>query len=130
MQPSPEGVKKSRRTLPARGRLSKLWLMELEPLQGKPARIPPGYVAVKLNEEYRNAYRALYARYGTVLEGLPVLRERDFDGRTVKLKAGQLEALNKAFARLAATKPEGAQGVFEAQERTKNRLFKRLQYLS
>jgi hypothetical protein len=104
--------------------------MELEPLRGKPVRIPPGHVAVKLSHEYRRAYRALYAHYGTVLEGLPVLRERDFDGRTVKLKAEQLEALNRALARLAGTKPEGARGAFEAQERTKNRLFKRLQYLS
>jgi hypothetical protein len=110
--------------------LSKLWLMELEPLQGKPVRIPPGHVAVKLSDEYRSAYRALYAHYGTVLEGLPVLRERDFDGRTVKLKVGELEALNRAFARLAATKPEGTPGVFEGQERSRNRLFKRLQYLS
>lgn len=120
----------SRVTLPGRGALSKLRLMEVEPLQGKPVRIPPGHVAVKLSDEHRRAYRALYARYGTVLEGLPVLRERDFDGRSVKLKAEQLEALNRAFARLGATKPTGAQGVFEAQERSKNRLFKRLQYLS
>jgi hypothetical protein len=116
--------------LPGRGRLSKLWLMKLEPLQGKPVRMPPGHVAVKLSEEYLNAYKGLYAHYGTVLEGLPVLRERDFDGRTVKLKAKELAALNAAFARLEATKPTGVEGVFEAQERSKNRLFKRLQYLS
>ncbi len=75
-------------------------------------------------------YRELYARYRTVLDGLPVLRERDADGRAVKVTPAQLVALNRAFADLE--EPDGGPpaSVFEAQEQSKNRLFKRLQYLS
>lgn len=104
--------------------------MEIEPLQGTPVRFPPGRVAIRLDQRHRIAYKRLYAEYGTVLEGLPVLRERDFDGRAVKMTLVQLEALNQAFARLGE-RPRGRVGTaFEAQERSKNGLFKRLQYLS
>jgi hypothetical protein len=104
--------------------------MAIEPVTGEPVRIPPGRVAVRLNDEHRRAYRQLYARYRTILDGLPVLREdRDFDGRPVKMTRAQLEALNSAFASLG--EPEGGHGsVFEGQEAGRTGLFKRLQYLS
>jgi hypothetical protein len=103
--------------------------MEIAPVQGTPTRIPPGRVAVRLNEDHRTVYRELYARYQTVLGDLPVLRDKDFDGRVVKLTPRQLEALNEAFSRRSG-EPKAGGGVFTAQERAKNRLFKRLQYLS
>jgi hypothetical protein len=103
--------------------------VEIEPVTGVPVRIPPGRVAIRLDERHKSAYRALYARYRTVLDGLPVLRERDFDGRAVKVTPAQLEALNRAFASLDAAEQSPA-NVFDAQERSRQRLFKRLQYLS
>jgi hypothetical protein len=103
--------------------------VEIEPVEGTPVRFPPGRVAIRLNERHRRAYRALYAHYRTVLDGLPVLRERDFDGRAVKVTPAQLDALNRAFASLGATKRLPA-NVFDAQERSRQGLFKRLQYLS
>jgi len=103
--------------------------MELEPIEGKPVRFPPGQVEIRLNQQYRSAYRALYARYQSILAGLPVLRERDFDGRAVKVTAQELEALRRAFASLAAPTAKHST-VFGAQEALKERLFKRLQYLS
>lgn len=103
--------------------------MEIEPVVGTPVRIPPGRVAIRLDERQKSAYRALYAGYRTVLDGLPVLREREFDGRAVNVTPRQLEALNRAFASLAAAEPPPA-NVFDAQERSRQRLFKRLQYLS
>lgn len=104
--------------------------MEVEAVEGKPVRFPPGRVAVRLDAKHWRAYRTLYARYLTVLGGLPVLREHDFDGRPVKMTAKELEALNRAFAALASEVEAVAGAAFEAQERAKNRLFKRLQYLS
>jgi hypothetical protein len=60
-----------------------------------------------------------------------MLAERDFDGkRSVKLTSRQLEALNAAFTRLAQDDEDDARTVFEAQGQARNRLFKRLQYLS
>ena len=103
--------------------------MDFQPVEGKPVRFPPGYVEVRLDEGHRRLYRTLYARYCTILDGLPVLRDRDFDGRAVKMPAARLEAMNAAFQALAETKPT-ADGAFGAQEAGRNRLFKRLQYLS
>jgi hypothetical protein len=103
--------------------------VEIEPLTSSPVRIPPGRVAIRLDERHKSAYRDLYARYRTVLDGLPVLRERDFDGRAVKVTPAQLEALNRAFASLSAA-PLPPANVFDAQERSRQRLFKLLQYLS
>ncbi|HEY8173370.1 MAG TPA: hypothetical protein VIH21_09785 [Dehalococcoidia bacterium] len=108
--------------------------MNIDPLVGTPVRVPPGRVAVRLNEGHRRAYRTLYGRYQTILDGLPVLRDdRDFDGRAVKVTPSQLEALNHAFATLADG--NGAAGrkpgsVFAGQEASKEQLFKRIQYLS
>jgi len=104
--------------------------MEVEAVEGRRVRFPPGRVAVRLDAGQRRAYRALYAQYQTVLEGLPVLRERDFDGRVVKLKAAELEALNRAFAALASEGEARGGAAYEAQERGRSRLSKRLQYLS
>jgi hypothetical protein len=104
--------------------------MELEPVVGKPVRFPPGRVAIRLDERHKSAYRRLYARYLSVLAGLPVLRERDFDGRAVNVPPWQLDALNRAFASLANPPVDGADSAFGQQEKARTRLFKRLQYLS
>ena len=103
--------------------------MDYQPIEGKPVRFPPGRVEVRLNEGHRRLYRALYARYRTIIDGLPVLRERDFDGRAVKITSAQLEAMNAAFGDLAGSEPSRT-GTFGAQEEGRTRLFKRLQYLS
>jgi hypothetical protein len=104
--------------------------MAYEPISGKPVRWPPGRVEIRLSEAHRNAYRALYARYQSILAGLPVLRDRDFDGRPVKVKPAQLEALNRALASLGEL-PKGPIGTaYASQEAAKSRRFKRLQYLS
>jgi hypothetical protein len=116
--------------LPIASRLSKLTLMKYEPIQGKPVRFPPGRLEIRLNQEYKSEYRALYARYQSILAGLPVLRDRDFDGRPVKVTGAQLDALNRAFARLAEPSHEQAGTAFASQEAAMSRLFKRLQYLS
>ena len=71
-----------------------------------------------------------YARASTDLFGLPALRERDFDGREVKLSRDELDRLNDALARYGAPPEPETGSVFETQERYKTALFKRLQYLS
>jgi hypothetical protein len=103
--------------------------MDLAPVAGKTLRFPPGRVEVRLNDAHRRAYRALYAAYRTVIDGLPTLRDRDFDGRAVRMTAKQLDALNAAFEGLADEDGRGS-SVFAAQEAGRTRLFKRLQYLS
>ena len=103
--------------------------MEYEPVTGKPVRFPPGRVEVRLKPAHRSAYRALYGAYRTILDGLPVLRDRDFDGRPVRMTQGQLDALNEAFRALAESARRG-DGAFAAQEAGRTRLFKRLQFLS
>lgn len=102
----------------------------IEPIEGTRVRFPPGRVAIRLDERHRRAYRALYDRYGTLLLDMPVLRERDFDARAVKITPRQLDALNKAFASLQEAGEPAPGDAFEAQERAKTRLFKRLQHLS
>ncbi len=106
--------------------------MMIEPVVGSPVRIPPGRVAVRLDERHRVAYTRLYRRSGTTLDQqLPVLRDRDFDGRAIKMTPAQLEALNRAFASLApGPRGETRTSVFEAQEAAKTGLQKRTQYLS
>jgi hypothetical protein len=103
--------------------------MDIEPITGRPLRFPPGRVAVRLDEQHKRAYQRLYARYRTNTDALPVLRERDFDGRTLKLTPAQVEALNRGFASLSEGHAAGA-GVFDAQAQARSRLFKKLQYLS
>ena len=104
--------------------------MPTEPIVGKAVRFPPRRVEIRLEPEQRSPYRRLYAAYGTVLDGLPVLRDRDFDGRAVVVTQRQLEALNQAFAKLADEGSATAEGVFSTQEARRTQLFKRLQYLS
>lgn len=104
----------------------------IEPIVGSRVRIPPGRIGVRLDERHRVAYTRLYRRSGTTLDQLlPVLRERDFDGRVVKMTPDQLEALNHAFASLGDdVRSQTISSVFEAQEAAKTRLHKRTQYLS
>jgi hypothetical protein len=104
--------------------------MTIEPITGTPARFPPGHVAIRLDEGHRQAYRRLYGAYETNLSGMPVLRERDFDGRSVKVTRVQLAALNAAFASLDAATDGAVSSPFEAQERGRTRLFKKTQFLS
>jgi hypothetical protein len=103
--------------------------MDFQPIEGRPLRFPPGYVEVRLDAGHRRLYRALYARYSTILDGLPVLRDRDFDGRAVKMPAARLEAMNAAFQALTET-TAATETAFGAQEAGRTGLFKRLQYLS
>lgn len=104
--------------------------MEIPPVEAKSGGLRPGRVTIRLSEEHRKAYEVLYAQYRTIFDSLPVLRERDFDGRAISLTKAQLDALNGSFASLA--KPDEPDGMspFEVQDRAKRRLFKRLQYLS
>lgn len=107
--------------------------MDVGPLEAKPLRFPPGRVEIRFDEPHRQAYRAIYARYQTFLDpNLPVLRERDLDGRPVKLTRAQLDALNRAFALLAGvSRVDGKpRNVYEAQERHKSRQTKKIQFLS
>ena len=104
--------------------------MDYEPIQGKPARFPPGRVQIRLDERHRSAYRALYAHYQSILAGLPVLKDKDFAGRSVLVTPAQLGALDGAFSKLLQPPLEAPTSVFESQEAAKSRLFKRLQYLS
>jgi len=85
---------------------------------------------VRLDDSHRRLYRRLYARYATVLDGLPVLRDRDFDGRPVRMTRAQLDSLNRAFASLEAESGSTPPVPFAAQSQGRSRLFKRLQYLS
>jgi hypothetical protein len=101
-----------------------------QPIAGKPLRFPPGRVEVRLTPDHRRLYRRLYARYGTILGGLPVLREdRDFHGRPVRMTRAQLDSLNDAFEALEAA-PVASPDVFGRQEEQRTALFKRLQFLS
>ena len=104
--------------------------MDYEPIVGKPVRFPPGRVQIRLDEQHRSAYRALYAHYQSILAGVPVLKPRDLDGRAVLVSPAQLAALNAAFSKLLQPPDEAPTSVFESQEAARSRLFKRLQYLS
>jgi hypothetical protein len=101
----------------------------LVPVEARPLRFPPGYVEIRLGDPHRRAYRHLYARFRTYTDDLPVLRDRDFDGRPVRITKRQFEALSREFARLAAA-PSAGDDAFGRQEAGRNSLFKRLQYLS
>jgi hypothetical protein len=105
--------------------------MDFQRLTGKRVPLPPGHVRVKLAPELWQPYKRLHSRYQAYLSGIPMLAERDFDGkRTVKMTPKQLEALNAAFERVASEEREPPATVFEAQEEGRTRLFKRLQFLS
>jgi hypothetical protein len=105
--------------------------MAFEPLKGRRILAPPGHLAVRLPAELWPAYKLLHGRYQAYLSGMPMLAERDFDGkRAVKMTPKQLRALNEAFARLDTVSPQAPTSVFGTQEQAKTQLFKRLQYLS
>ena len=105
--------------------------MAYEPLKGKRVLAPPGHVGVKLPPELWQPYKRLHGHYQAYISGMPMLAERDFNGkRTAKMTPKQLEALNAAFVQLEAEDDGPPGSVFEAQEQAKTRLFKRLQYLS
>lgn len=104
--------------------------MELEPLVGVPARFPPGHVTVRFDAGHRRAYREIYATYRSNFADLPVIRDRDFDGRPMKLTRRSLNALNRAFASFAGTPDSRTGSAFEAQERDRSDLFRRTQFLS
>ena len=103
--------------------------MALEPLIGTPVRFPPGRVAVRLDERYRLPYRRLYRHYQTQIADLPVISDRDFDGRTVKMTPRQLDALNRALGGVAALNGHQS-SPFGLQEQGRTGLFKRNQFLS
>jgi hypothetical protein len=105
--------------------------MDFTPLKGKRVFLPPGQVGMKLPPELWLPYKRLHAHYQAYLSGIPMLAERDFDGkRTVKMTPRQLEALNAAFAGLAAGEVRAPETVFETQEEARIGLSKRLLYLS
>jgi len=105
--------------------------MQVAPLEAKRLRFPPGRVEVRLSEEHRRAYRRLYSRYQSYLVGLPVLRDKDFDGRPVRMTEAEFEALKRGFEQLSQEgRPTAASAPFLRQEVEKERLFKRLQFLS
>ncbi|MBI5288009.1 MAG: hypothetical protein HY873_03445 [Chloroflexi bacterium] len=105
--------------------------MEFTPIKGRRVPLPPGHVAAKLPPELWQPYKRLHAQYQAYLSGMPMLAERDFDGkRSVKMTPKQLRALNAAFGALFESGTGDAGTVFEAQEDARTRLFKRLQYLS
>jgi hypothetical protein len=118
----------SRYPLPLMSLLTKLRRMDIAPIEGKPVRFPPGRLEIRLDEGHRFAYRRLYQHYRSFLSEMPVLRERDFDGRPIKVTTAQLEALNAAFASLSVQ--ERGTSVFGAQEAATTRLFKKTQFLS
>jgi hypothetical protein len=103
--------------------------MEIQPVTARPVRFPPGRVSVYLDESHRLAYKWLYARYRTLVDDLPVLRERDFGGKPVMMTRAQLEALNRGFASLNDAGPPNL-SVFDRQEQSKSRMSKKVQYLS
>ncbi len=103
--------------------------MEIPPIEAK-SGLRPGRVSVRLGPEHRRAYEVLYSQYRTIFDGLPALSERDFEGRPVSMTKAQFDALSRAFGSLAAPDQPAADSPFAGQERTKQRLFKQLQYLS
>ena len=114
--------------LPQAHTLSKLCPMEIGPVEAKPLRFPPGRFEIRLDDRQRQAYRQLYQKYQSFLTGMPVLRERDFDGRPIRVTGSELGALNAAFARL--NEQRDSTSVFGNQEEATTRLFKKTQYLS
>lgn len=104
--------------------------MEVPPIEAKSGGLRPGRVTIRLDAEHRRAYEVLYSQYRTIFDSLPVLRERDFDGRPVTVTKAQFEALQQAFASLAAPEQAASDSPFARQAQAKQRLFKRLQHLS
>jgi hypothetical protein len=93
----------------------------VSPIIGRPVWFPRGYVSITLNAEHRREYRRLYGMYFP-LPDVPALKDRDFEGRSIKVRKSQLAALNRRLLTLiddANTDPPSA---FRDQEEslTKN----------
>jgi hypothetical protein len=104
--------------------------MDIPPVEAKSSGLRPGRVIVRLTAEHRRAYEIVYAQYRSIFDSLPVLRERDFDGRPVRMTRTEFDSLSRAFASLSAPETTASESPFAHQERAKQQLFKRLQYLS
>ena len=101
----------------------------LDPIVGESVRFPPGHVAIKLNADHRRAYLRLYGNYFPLAD-VPALKDRDFDGRAVKMSKSQLAALNRRFQALADEAHPGPPGAFSEQEQSLEKHFKEMQFLS
>ena len=102
---------------------------DVAPITGTPARFRRGHISVRLDDAHGRAYRRLY---GLVfpLAGVPALKPHDFDGRSITLSRGQLDALNRAFATLNHRAASGIQGAAGDQEQFLTQHFKEMQFLS
>ena len=101
----------------------------VEPIVGKPALFPPGHVTIQLGPQHRRAYLRLWG-LSFPLSGVPALKDRDFDGRRIKLTQPQLAALNRAFASLRARSRPETGSAFEAQEQSSRSTSREMQFLS
>ena len=101
----------------------------LDPIVGEGVRFPPGHVTIKLNADHRRAYRRLYGNYFPLAD-VPALKDRDFDGRSVKMSRRQLAALNRRFRALSEGADAGPPGAFRAQEQSLEKHFSEMQFLS
>ena len=103
--------------------------VEVEPITGKRVFLPPGRVAIRLDERYRRAYHRLFGLYFP-LAGVPELRDDDFDGHALKFTRRQLAALNHAFASLDRREEPGLRRAFGGQEHSLTERSREMQFLS
>ena len=101
--------------------------VEIPPIVGKRIFVPPGRVAICLDDGDRRAYLRLYG-LSWPLPGVPELKDRDFDGRTIKLTRSQLAALYLALVSLLDHARTGRRSAFEAQEQFLTKHFKEMQF--
>ena len=101
----------------------------LDPIVGQNVRFPPGHVAIRLNADHRRAYLRLYGNYFPLAD-VPALKDRDFDGRSVRMSRSQLAALNRRFRALVDEADAGPPGGFRDQEQSLEKHFKQMQSLS
>lgn len=115
---------------PRAGETKEHWTLtpvEIPPIVGKRIFFPPGHVAICLDDGHRRAYLRLYG-LSWPLPGVPELKDRDFDGRTIKLTRSQLAALNLAFLSPRDHARTGRRSAFEAQEQFLTKHFKEMQF--
>lgn len=103
--------------------------IEVAPIVGNSVLFPPGYVSITLTPEHRNAYGRLYG-LTFPLADVPELKDRDFDGHTIKMRRRQLAALNSKFRALHDDQPSGPPGPFRDQEHELTQRSKEMQFLS
>ena len=101
----------------------------VDPIIGHSVRFPPGHVSITLSAEHRRAYLRLYGTYFPLAD-MPALKDRDFDGRSIKMSRPQLAALNRRFRALADEADPGPPGAFRDQEQSLAKHFKEMQFLS